>query len=205
MTDNRQATAWGALKKLSPEVSAGDPVAIVGIGGVGHLALQFAKALGYRTIAMDIRQAGRELAAEVPEILQPDLILDPHASNVEGAILDFTAGEGIAGAIVCTDNVQANAWILRQLGNKGVMVPLGLPKDDWNFEAEAIVFRELSIRGSYVASAEEVEEMLKIVAEHSIASYLTVLDFGQIPTIVDTYLHESMKGRLVVKISNTCA
>jgi D-arabinose 1-dehydrogenase-like Zn-dependent alcohol dehydrogenase len=176
-------------------------VAIVGIGGVGHLALQFAKALGYKTVAIDNRLEGRQLALEVPKHLRPDLVIDSTASCANGKITDFTSGEGLAGVVVCTDSIQANAWSLQQLGNKGVMVPLGLPKDKWQFDSEAMIFRELTIRGSYVASAEEVEDMLRIVAENGISSHLKVLDFDQIPTLVEQYMQPSMKGRLVIRIS----
>tara|TARA_R110002003_G_scaffold46_14_gene3836 strand:- start:15896 stop:16459 length:564 start_codon:yes stop_codon:yes gene_type:complete len=186
---------------LSPEVGINDTVAIVGIGGVGHLAVQFAKALGYKTVAIDNRPEGRQLALEVPKHLKPDLVIDSAASDADDRILEFTSDEGLAGVVVCTDSIQANAWSLQQLGNKGVMVPLGLPKDKWQFDSEALVFRELTIKGSYVTSAEEVEAMIKIVSENAISSHLTVLDFDQIPSLVERYLHKSMKGRIVIKIS----
>lgn len=195
-----QATAWGALRKLKPDVKDGDFVAIVGIGGVGHLAVQFAKAMGFRTVAIDNRQEGRQLALEVAEHLKPDLVVDSSAEDADDRILDFTLGEGLAGIVVCTDSILANAWSLQQLGNGGVMVPLGLPKDKWQFDSEAMVFRELVIKGSYVSSAEEAELMFKVVAENNIASHLTVLDFDKIPSLVDRYLHKSMKGRLVIRI-----
>ncbi|KAF3054117.1 hypothetical protein E8E11_011769 [Didymella keratinophila] len=195
------ATAWGALRKLKPEVESGEAVAIVGIGGVGHLALQFAKAMGFRTVAIDNREEGRQLAQEVEEHLKPDLVVDSTASNADEQILEFTLGEGLAGVVVCTDSVAANAWSLQQLGNNGVMVPLGLPKDKWQFDSEAMVFRELIIKGSYVSSADEAELMFKVVAEHTIASRLAVLSFDQIPSLVDRYLHKSMKGRLVIQIA----
>ncbi|CAO2652317.1 Nn.00g006000.m01.CDS01 [Neocucurbitaria sp. VM-36] len=194
------ATAWGAVQKLQPDVKPGDMVGIVGIGGVGHLAVQFSKAMGYRTVAIDNRLEGRQLATELPAHLKPDYVIDSSATDARETLLDFTSGEGLAGIVVCTDSIQANAWSLQQLGNQGVMVPLGLPKDNWQFDSEAMVFRELTIRGSYVASAQEVEEMFKVVGEHSIASHLTVLEFDQIPNILDRYLHKSMKGRLVVRM-----
>jgi D-arabinose 1-dehydrogenase-like Zn-dependent alcohol dehydrogenase len=186
---------------LGPEVLAGEAVAVVGIGGVGHLAIQFAKALGYRTVAIDNRHEGRQLALELPEHLKPDLVMDSIAKDADEMILEFSLGEGLVGIVVCTDSIQVNAWSLQQLGNKGVMVPLGLPKDKWQFDSEAMVFRELTIRGSYVTSAEEVEAMLKVVAEHGVSSHLTVLPFEEIPSLVQRYLKASMKGRLVVQIA----
>ncbi|KAF2833785.1 GroES-like protein [Ophiobolus disseminans] len=195
------ATAWGALRKLDLDVKPGDAVAIVGIGGVGHLGLQFAKALGYKTVAIDNRHEGLQLALDLPEHLRPDLIIDSTASDADEAILNFTSDEGLAGIVVCTDSIQANAWSLQQLGNQGVMVPLGLPKDKWQFDSESMIFRELTIKGSYVASADEVENMLKLLVEHGISSDLTILDFDQIPAVVERYLHPSMKGRLVIRIA----
>lgn len=197
-----KATAWGALRKLAPEVKSGEAVAIVGIGGVGHLGVQFAKALGYRTVAIDNRPEGRQLALDLADNLRPELIIDSRADDVEEKILEFTAGEGLAGIVVCTDSIEANAWSLQQLGNKGVMVPLGLPAEKWQFDSEIMVFRELTIKGSYVASAEDVEKMFKIVGEHGISSHLTILDFNQIPSVVEKYLRTSMKGRLVIRIAD---
>jgi D-arabinose 1-dehydrogenase-like Zn-dependent alcohol dehydrogenase len=157
--------------------------------------------MGFRTVAIDNRNEGRQLALEVADHLKPDLVVDSTANDAEEQILDFTLGEGLAGAVVCTDSIAANAWSLQQLGNRGVMVPLGLPKDKWQFDSEAMVFRELIIKGSYVSSAEEAELMFKVVAENEISSHLTVLGFDQIPSLVDRYLHKSMKGRLVIQIA----
>lgn len=192
---------WGALQKLKPEVQPGEAVAIVGIGGLGQLGIQFAKAMGFKTIAIDNREEGRRLATDISPNLKPDLIIDSSASDASNKILDFTAGEGLAGVVVCTDSIPANSWSLLQLGNGGVMVPVGLPKDKWQFDTEPIVFRELTIRGVYVAGKEQVEEMLKVVAEHNITSHVTTVGFDHIPTLVEKYTDPAMKGRLVVQIT----
>lgn len=196
-----KATVWGALQKLKPEVNPGETVAVVGIGGLGQLGIQFAKAMGYKTVAIDNRQEGRRLATEVPSSLQPDLVLDSSSVDASDAILDFTVGEGLAGIVVCTDSIPANTWSLRQLGNGGVMVPVGLPKDKWQFDTEPIVFRELSIRGVYVAGREQVEEMMKVVAENNIVSQVTTVAFDDIPSLVTKYADAKMKGRLVVQVA----
>ncbi|CAI6274312.1 unnamed protein product [Periconia digitata] len=195
------ATVWGALQKLKPDVQPGEAVAIVGIGGLGQLGVQFAKAMNFRTVAIDNRDEGRKLSMEVSEKLKPDLVVDSSAPDASDKILEFTSGEGLAGIVVCTDSIQANAWSLEQLGNGGVMVPVGLPKEKWQFDSSALVFRELVIKGVYVAGTEDVQEMLKVVAEHDITSHITMLEFDDIPGIVEKYTDKAMKGRLVVKIA----
>jgi D-arabinose 1-dehydrogenase-like Zn-dependent alcohol dehydrogenase len=196
-----KATVWGALQKLKPEVKLGETVAIVGIGGLGQLGLQFAKAMGYKTIAIDNRPEGRQLTLDIPKNLSPDMVVDSAAEDTGDKILKFTGGEGLAGIVVCTDSIEANAWSLQQLGNGGVMVPVGLPKARWQFDSEAMIFRELTIRGVYVASTEMVEKMLKVVDEYGVSSHITTVDFDEIPNIVEKYTDKSMKGRLVVRIA----
>ncbi|KAH8170915.1 alcohol dehydrogenase groES-like domain-containing protein [Sarocladium implicatum] len=196
------ATVWGALEKATERVEAGAFVAIVGIGGLGHLGVQFAKSQGFCTIAIDSRQEGRDLAQDVPEALMPNYTIDSTSSNAAEEILKHTNGEGIAAAIVCTDSIEANAWTLRQLGIGGVMVALGLPPERWQFDSDIMVFRELTIKGSYVASAESTRRMMEAVGAHGIRSHVTVKSFDDIPQIVDAYHDKSFKGRLVVEIGD---
>ncbi|KAF1973726.1 GroES-like protein [Bimuria novae-zelandiae CBS 107.79] len=185
------ATVWGALQKLKPEVQSGEAVAIVSIGGLGQLGIQFSKAMGFKTIAINNREEGRRLATEVSSNVALDLVIDSSASNASDKLMEFTAGEGLAGVVVCTDSIPANTWSLRQLGNGGVMVPVGLPKKTL----------ALTIRGAYLAGRDQVEEMLKIVTEYNVTSHITTVGFDQIPTLVERYADPSMKWRLVVKIA----
>lgn len=198
-----QATVWGALEKATAGLQEGDPVAIVGIGGLGHLGVQFAKALGYRTIAIDSRPEGRQLATDVPSpALRADLVVDSTAPDAEEQISEFTNAEGIAAAVVCTDSLAANAWTLRLLRIGGVLVALGLPPERWQFDADVLVFRELVIRGSYVAGVESTKRMMQVIEGSGIKSRLTVVPFTSVPGIFDLYQEKSFSGRLVVQISD---
>ncbi|KAJ9160591.1 Alcohol dehydrogenase GroES-like domain-containing protein [Coniochaeta hoffmannii] len=194
------ATVWGALEKATADLEPAATVAIVGIGGLGHLGLQFAKSLGFTTIALDSRQAGRDLAAEVPDGLGPDLVVDSTSEDAAEKILAFTKGEGVAAAVVCTDSIAANTWTLRLLRVGGVMVPLGLPPDRWQFDADVLVYRELVIRGNYVASAESTRRMMEAVARRGVRSHVTTVELDDVPGIVDVYQDKNFRGRLVVKI-----
>lgn len=182
----------------------GDAVAIVGIGGLGHLGIQFAKALGYRVVAVDTRLAGRQLATEVANReLLPDLVVDSTDPAAAAArIHEFTNGEGLSAAVVCTDSVAANSWALTLLGIQGVLVVLGLPPAGWKFDSEVMAFRELAIRGSYVADTEATDRMMEVVSKCGVQSHLTVVPFDDIPRIVEMYQEASFKGRLVVQIAD---
>ncbi|GLB10707.1 hypothetical protein AtubIFM57258_007116 [Aspergillus tubingensis] len=200
------ATVWGSLEVATKEVAQGETVAIVGIGGLGHLALQFAKALGFRTIAIENRETGRALANNMANAaLRPDLVVDSSdTQSASEAIYGFTNGEGVAAAIVCTASVDANRWSLTLLRIGGVLGLLGIPQVPWQFDAEPIVFRELVIRGTYVCGAEAAERMMGVVEREGIKSQLTVVPFQDIPRIIDMYQDPGFSGRLVVRICEGC-
>lgn len=194
---------WGSLERATAGLSPGEPVAIVGIGGLGFLGLQFAAARGFRTLAIDSRSAGRQLAVEMPnKSLRPALVVDPGAENARSQILDFTNGEGIAAAVVCTDSLEANNSSLTLLRTGGVMGILGLPAENWRFDSNVIVFKELTIQGSFVASQSSTAEMMKTVEDAGIRSQITLVPFDGIPEIVEAYQDSDFKGRLVVQVTS---
>lgn len=174
-------------------------IGVVGIGGLGQLGVQFAKALGYRTVAIDNRDASLQLTDDMPTELRPDFIINSTHDYASEKILERTGGEGLAAVINCADSIAVNAWSLGLLRIGGVAVLLGLPPEQWRFDTHPIVFRELVLRGSYVASRGEVEEMMAIVDQHGVRSQLTVVTKDDILRVPEMYLSRSFRGRLVVK------
>jgi D-arabinose 1-dehydrogenase-like Zn-dependent alcohol dehydrogenase len=80
------ATVWGSLERTTAGLPKGSAVAVVGIGGLGRLGLRFAKAMGFKIIAVDNRKAGRSLAADIENVaLTPDLVYRKHAKMVSSA------------------------------------------------------------------------------------------------------------------------
>jgi D-arabinose 1-dehydrogenase-like Zn-dependent alcohol dehydrogenase len=199
---DQQATVWGAIEKATTGLKKGETIAIIGIGGLGHLGVQFAKASGYCTVAIDSRPEGRQLATEVsnPKLI-PDLVVDSTASDATAKVFEFTRGVGIAAAVVCTDSLAANEWALSLLRIGGTLVLLGLPVEKWRFDADIIVFRELTLRGSYVASKESTERMMAIVEKNNVESHLTIVPFDEVHRVVDLYQSKTFRGRLVVQIA----
>lgn len=159
--------------------------------------------MGFRTIAIDNHRAGHDLARSVPSPeLMPDLVVD--SSNAEDAlkqIFEFTDMDGVAAAVVCTDSIEVTAWTLSLLRIEGVMVALGLPSESWRLDASLLVFRQLTVIGSYVTSAESTARMMEAVARSGIQSQVTCVPFDESPKLVERYETRDFKGRLVVNIS----
>ncbi|KAK7415938.1 hypothetical protein QQX98_005511 [Neonectria punicea] len=172
------ATVWNAI--VQTNLGKGKTMAIVGIGGLGVLSIQFAKALGYRVAAIDKFESGLKLATQVPAALRPDIVVgfdDPEASK---KISDFTGGIDLAAAVVCTDDVPASDWTLHRLQPRGTCVVLGLPERGFTFDAFNLVFREIVVKGSLHSGIDEVTKMLDAVARHDIISHVTLLPLEQV-------------------------
>jgi len=150
-------TAYHAVKKLVPHLGPGSTAAIIGVGGVGHIALQLVRALGAaETIAIDTDERRRNLAA----LLGADEVLGEQP-DVAGAVREATNG---AGADVVLDFVGTDAThaaALRMLARQGVYSIVGyggtvsVPSTD-------LVVVEQTITGNLVGSWIDLWELLQL-------------------------------------------
>ena len=192
------ATVWNGI--LEADLQKGQTVAIVGIGALGLLGIQFAKALGYRVVAVSSRDLGPMLKSAVQPALWPDITVSSKREESTQQILDFTDGIGLHAAVVCTDNPADNDWVVHRLRPRGVSVVLGLPKEGFHFDALNLIFREIVVKGSLHASLENVEKMFKVVAEHKIRSQLTIVPIDEAENLPERSAAHDYQGKLVVKI-----
>lgn len=187
---------WGGIK--AAKVNPGAPVGVIGIGGLGSFAIQFFKALGHPTVAIDRRPEALQLATELP--LKADLVIDSTSTSACEDITKWADNEGLAAVIVCTDDLPANEWSLKLLRVHGRCIVLGLPTTPLRFDAFDLVFKELDITGSLVATVEEAREMMKVVEDFGIKSHINVVSLDQAPELPAMYMDPHLKGRLVVKM-----
>jgi propanol-preferring alcohol dehydrogenase len=166
------ATVWTAIKETG--LKPGETLAVVGIGALGLLAIQLAKAVGLRVAAIHHRDASSKNLA-LPVELRADVFVDSSTPEAIQQISDFTNGNGLDAAIVCTDSISITDWITHRLHPRGVCVPLGLPEAGFHFDAFNMVFREIVIKGSLHSSVEDMEEMMEVVAKHNIRSQVSIV------------------------------
>lgn len=136
----------------------GSRVGIIGIGGLGHVALQFSHHLGYHTIAISSSSNKREEAKE----FGATEFLDTSSS---GVMDDF---KGSLDFILCTVSASID-WsaYLRLLKAEGTFCLVGLPSEV-KFTPGLVVTQSLNFCGSYLASPLEIKRMLEFCAIHSI-------------------------------------
>jgi D-arabinose 1-dehydrogenase-like Zn-dependent alcohol dehydrogenase len=156
-------TGYGAIKKALPYLRAG-PLLIVGLGGVGMMGLQFARALTDKPILVaDIDPAKREAALE----LGAKEAFDPADAGARKAIFKATGGVGAAVDFAGSDKSLGFAQAVVAKGGAAIVV--GLIGGSFTLPVPMFPLRALTIMGSYVGSTAEAREMIDLVKAGKIA------------------------------------
>jgi propanol-preferring alcohol dehydrogenase len=144
-------TTYNALRNAG--LRAGDLVAVQGVGGLGHLGIQFARHMGLRTVAIGRGREKEKLAKELGAHLYIDATIDDAAAALQrmgGAraiLATGTSGEGM-GALVSG------------LAVRGKLIVVGVPQDQIQLNAFPLVFGGRSVYGSLTGTAIEQEDTL---------------------------------------------
>jgi uncharacterized zinc-type alcohol dehydrogenase-like protein len=179
-------TVYTALKKYcsSPSLSIG----IIGIGGLGHLAIQFAKAMGYEVTAISSSPHKREEALS----LGAERFIDSSDSIALGKaefsfdLLLATAHGGII-------------WerMLDSLMKKGKMILLGFP--DIHVDSVDLVAHELSIEGSFVGNQNDMRDMLQFAQLHNIQPMIELMPMSQVNQAIERVKKNQARYRIVLE------
>jgi propanol-preferring alcohol dehydrogenase len=185
-------TVYKGLKEL--EATPGDWVAISGIGGLGHMAVQYAKAMGYHVVAVDIHADKLRLARE----LGADLALH--------AVDDDPVGElqrqmgGVRGALVTAVSNSAFAQAVGMLRRGGFLSLVGLPPGDFPLPIFEVVLKRITVRGSIVGTRNDLAESLAFAAEGKVASHFSWDELENINAIFGRMQEGTIDGRVVLRI-----
>ncbi len=189
-------TAYGAVKKLfKHHIQPGRPVAIVGAaGGLGHYAVQIAKAFGYKVVGVDV---GEERLKFV-ESLGADLAVDP-----EGAAeaVERHYG-GVDASLAFTARIAGFDLGLRLLRRGGLFVAVGLPAtSEGNLELNPFefFFRDPTLIYSAVGNVQDMRELVDMAAAGQVKSHIgRVGRLSELPAVFDDLEAGRYVGRAVI-------
>jgi propanol-preferring alcohol dehydrogenase len=187
-------TVYKGLKVL--ECKPGDWVAISGIGGLGHLAVQYAKAMGFHVIGVDIDDAKLDLARR----LGADMVVN--AANVDAAAEVQRALRGAHGVLVTAASRPAFAQGLGMLHKRGTMSLVGLPPGDFGLPIFDVVLNAKTIRGSIVGTRMDLQEALAFAGEGKVRTVYRETSLGNINTVFDQMRQGDIEGRVVMRIAD---
>lgn len=183
-------TTYKALKVS--EAKPGDWVAIFGIGGLGHVALQYAKAMGFNVIAVDIQDDKLELAKQ----LGADLTVNGLNVDPVEAINEKVGGVQAAISVAVTKRAFEQAY--RSVKRGGTLVAVGLPHEDLPIPIFDTVLNGVTVRGSIVGTRKDLMEALDFAAQGKVKTNIEVQPLEKINEVFDRMINGQINGRVVI-------
>jgi propanol-preferring alcohol dehydrogenase len=176
------------------EATPGDWIVISGIGGLGHLAVQYAKAMGYQVVAVDIDDSKLELAAK----LGADLALNALNVNVETEVQQQIGGAH--GVLVTAVSKVAFGQALGMVRSGGTVVLNGLPPGSFALDIYDIVMRALTLRGSIVGTNNDLARAVNLANHRDIKPVVTVANLEDVNDIFNKLETAPVTGRMVLDL-----
>jgi propanol-preferring alcohol dehydrogenase len=184
-------TVYKGLKMT--EARPGQWVVISGIGGLGHIAVQYAKAMGLRVAAVDIADDKLALAKKHGAEL---LVNALHEDPIE--VVQRVTG-GAHGVLVTAVHPSAFGQAIHMSRRGGTIVFNGLPAGDFPASIFEIVLKGLTVRGSIVGTRQDLVEALEFYARGEIHPTVSTRNLGEINAVFDEMKHGKIDGRVVIK------
>jgi len=184
-------TVYKGLKET--DAKPGQTVAIVGIGGLGQLAVQYAKAMGFHVVAVDIADDKLKLATESGA----DQVINAAQTD---AAAEVQKGGGVEGVLVTAVSRDAFSQAVGMLARGGTMSLVGLPPGDFPVSIFDLVLTRKTIRGSIVGTRNDLSEALQFASEGKVGSHFSTDKLDNINGIFERMERGQIDGRVVMEI-----
>ncbi|MEO5583891.1 MAG: NAD(P)-dependent alcohol dehydrogenase [Flavobacteriales bacterium] len=183
-------TTYSPLHRFG--VKEGDKVGVVGLGGLGHMAVKIAKAMGAH-VTMISHSASKQADAE--RLGADDFLLskDADAFKKNAKRFDF-----ILDTVSAPHDYNAYLGLLRR---GGIMVLVGMP-DASPVHAGSLVLQRRQLAGSLIGGIKETQEMLDFCAKHNVLSDIELIPMDQINTAYERMLKSDVRYRFVIDMKS---
>lgn len=184
-------TTYKGLKET--DTRPGEWVVISGVGGLGHVAIQYAKAMGLKAIGLDIAEDKLKLALEAGA----DHAVNALDKDAVELVIAFTGG-GAHGVLVTAVSTPAFAQALKMVRRKGTVSLVGLPPGEFPTPIFDVVLKRITVRGSIVGTRRDLDEAVAFAAEGKVKAEITTAPLSEINTIFDRMKAGKIDGRVVL-------
>jgi propanol-preferring alcohol dehydrogenase len=185
-------TTYTGLKET--DTQPGDWVVISGIGGLGHIAIQYALAMGMHVAAVDTQEEKLALARDLGAELTVNATSCDPAEFVQESI------GGAHGALITAESQGAFTQGLGMLRRHGTCVLVGLPAGEFPTPIFDVVLKRLTIRGSIIGTRLDMIEALQFAALGKIQPALELQPFNAINDVIDRLKKGDVTGRVVLRL-----
>jgi alcohol dehydrogenase, propanol-preferring len=190
-------TTYKGLKQT--EARPGEWVVISGVGGLGHVAVQYAKAMGLQVAAVDLGAEKLELARK----LGADLTVDAGSADPARTIQEKIGGAH--GVLVTAVSVVAFKQAVGMLRRGGTCVLNGLPPGEFPVSIFEMVLNGYTLRGSIVGTRADLEEALAFAAEGKVKATIETQPLSAVNDVFTRLRKGKVNGRVVLEVGARAA
>ena len=185
-------TTYKGLKET--ETRPGEWVVISGVGGLGHIAIQYAKAMGLHVAAIDLGPEKMALARKLGAEITVDARTQDPPAEVQKQI------GGAHGVLVTAVSPVAFKQAMGMLRRGGTCVLNGLPPGEFPVSIFDVVLNRYTLRGSIVGTRMDLEESLAFAAEGKVKATIEVVPLESINDVLERLKKGQVIGRVVLAI-----
>ena len=187
-------TTYKGIKET--KARPGQWIAISGIGGLGHLAIQYAKAMGLHVVAVDIDDG--KLAHAMS--LGADLAVNARHGDPAEAVKKGTGG-GAHGVVITAPSLPAFKQGVAMTRKRGTCVLIGLPPGEFPTPLFNVVANCITIRGSFVGTRGDMAEALDFAASGKVKADIELQPLSAINDVLTRLEHGDVASRVVIDFS----
>jgi alcohol dehydrogenase, propanol-preferring len=184
-------TTYKGVKQT--EARPGEWVAISGAGGLGHLAIQYAKVMGLKVCAVDIDDGKLAHAKRVGA----DAVVNAKTEDPVAAVLKATSG-GAHGVLITAPSLSAFKQGVGMTRRRGTCVLVGLPPGEFPVPLFDVVAKCITIRGSFVGTRQDMAEALAFAAEGKVKADIELQTLSSVNEVFDRLQRGDVASRVVI-------
>jgi propanol-preferring alcohol dehydrogenase len=184
-------TTYKGIKET--QARPGEWIAISGAGGLGHLAIQYAKAMGLQVCAVDIDDGKLAHAKR----LGADLIVNAKTDDPAEAVKKGTSG-GAHGVLITAPSLSAFNQGVGMTRKRGTCVLVGLPPGNFPLPLFDVVANCITVRGSFVGTRKDMAECLAFAAEGKVKADIELQPLASINQVFERLAKGDVPSRVVL-------
>jgi propanol-preferring alcohol dehydrogenase len=191
-------TTYKGIKET--EARPGQWLVVSGVGGLGHLAVQYGKAMGLHVIALDVSEEKLALA----RMVGADFALDARRPDAVATVIRETGG-GAHGVLVTAVSTIAFSQAIALTRRRGTISLVGLPPGTFPTPIFDVVLKRITIRGSIVGTRRDLAEALEFAVERRVIAQTHMAPLGDVNQVFDALETGRLSGRMVLGIAGDAA
>jgi len=189
-------TTYKGIKETGAK--PGQWIAISGIGGLGHLGIQYAKAMGLQVCAIDIDDGKLAHAQQVGA----DLTVNARAADTVARVKQKTGG-GAHGVLITAPSLAAFKQGVGLTRKRGTCVLVGLPPGEFPTPLFDVVANCITIRGSFVGTRQDMAEALAFAAAGKVKADIELQPLSAINEVLERLAHGQVASRVVLAFAES--